>query len=182
MTTFLFHFIQLPAGSRAAGQRARMWAKGVLPGAIVLAQAVTLATVMIMGLDVPVPHVATFYAVCMAGSLTFLAVLMALIMVLGDAGKLVAIVLLVFQLGAAGGAYPIELTGGIFAAAHPFMPVTNLVHALRATLFGAYDGAWWRFVAAMGAFGWGAWLLALALGRHFWRFVPDEDYGTVLDL
>ncbi|MDB5101661.1 MAG: transcriptional regulator, MarR family, partial [Cyanobacteria bacterium RYN_339] len=167
MTTFVFHFIKLPESNRAVGQRARMWSKVVLPGVIVLAQAVTLATVLMLGLHVPVPHVVSFYAICMLGSVTFLVTLMALIMILGDAGKLVAIVLLVFQLGAAGGAYPVELTGGVFAKAHPYLPVSNMVDALRACLFGAYNGRWGYYVAAMLAFGWGAWLLAVALGRHF---------------
>jgi putative membrane protein len=182
MTTFVFHFIKLPEANRAVGQRARMWSKAALPGAIVLLQAITLATVLRLGMHVPVPHLASFYAICMLGSVTFLATLMALIMILGDAGKLVSIVLLVFQLGAAGGAYPVELTGGVFAKAHPYLPVSNMVDALRASLFGAYEGRWGYYVVAMLAFGWGAWLLALALGRHFWKFTPDDEYSTVLDL
>jgi putative membrane protein len=182
MTTFVFHFIKLPESNRAVGQRARMWSKVVLPGATVLLQAVTLASVLMWGLHVPVPHVATFYAICMLGSVTFLVTLMALIMILGDAGKLVSVILLVFQLGAAGGAYPVELTGGVFAKAHPYLPVSNMVDALRACLFGAYGGRWGYYVGAMLAFGWGAWLLAVALGRHFWKFTPDEQYSTVLDL
>lgn len=182
MTTFVFHFILLAESVRPVGQRARMLAKGVVPAVLVLLQAFVLTVILDVGMQLPVPNPLAFFAINAAGSLTFLAIVMALIMILGDAGKIVAVILLIFQLGAAGGAYPIQLAPPFFQWVHPLLPVTNLVKALRATLFGAYQGVWWKPAGELALAGLLAWWVTIALGRRRWKYTPDDQYSTVLDL
>lgn len=180
MTGFVFHFTVLPESSRETGQRARMLAKAAIPSALVLAQAIVLGAVMQFGLHIPVPHPASFYLILLVASWTYVNVVMALVMLIGDAGKLLAIVLLVFQLAAAGGPFPIELAPTFYQRVNPYLPIAQIVKALRANLFGAYDGGWGVFTLEMFLIGLAATALALALGRRQWRFVPDEAYGPII--
>ncbi|WP_164512082.1 YhgE/Pip family protein [Lacticaseibacillus daqingensis] len=46
---------------------------------------------------------------------------------IGKLGSLVAMILLPFQLGSAGGTYPIELSNAFFEAIHPFLPMSYVV-------------------------------------------------------
>ncbi|HEY9723767.1 MAG TPA: YhgE/Pip domain-containing protein [Oscillatoriaceae cyanobacterium] len=180
MTGFVFHFTVLPESSRDTGQRARMLAKAAIPTAIVIGQALVLGLVMQFGLHVPVPHPVSFYAILLAAAWTYLNIVMGLVMLVGDAGKLAAIVLLVFQLAAAGGPFPIELAPVFYQRVNPYLPIAQIVKALRADLFGAYGGHWGPFTLEMLLVGLAATLLALALGRRQWRFVPDEAYGPII--
>lgn len=53
---------------------------------------------------------------------------------LGDAGRIVAIALLVIQLSGSGGTYPMALSSALFRVIHPMLPMTWSVNLLRYTL------------------------------------------------
>lgn len=182
MTAFLFHFIVLPESMRPTRQRHRMLAKGMLPSLIVTGQAIALAGAVRWALHLSTPAVGAYYLILITGAWTFVSIVMALILLLGDAGKLLAVVLLVVQLAAAGGAFPVEVSPDFYQWIHPFMPLTNLIKAFRASQFGAYAGAWWPYELRMLLAGGSAAATALIIGRRRWKFVPDPDYGPALDL
>ncbi|HEY9856958.1 MAG TPA: YhgE/Pip domain-containing protein [Stenomitos sp.] len=182
MTAFLFHFIVLPESMRGTRQRHRMLAKGLLPSILVLGQATIMAVALRWGLHLKTPNVGAYYTLLLTGGLSFVSIVLALILLLGDAGKLTAVVLLVLQLAAAGGAFPVELAPAGFQWLHPYLPITNLIKAFRASQFGSYGGHWWTFELRMVLAGLIAALTALAIGRKRWKFVPDGDYGPALDL
>lgn len=52
----------------------------------------------------------------------------------GKLGSGIMLILMVLQLSASTGTYPIELSNGFFNAIHPWMPMTYSVHALRETI------------------------------------------------
>ncbi|WP_349549548.1 YhgE/Pip domain-containing protein [Leuconostoc pseudomesenteroides] len=52
----------------------------------------------------------------------------------GKLGSGIMLILMVLQLSASAGTYPIELSNGFFNAVHPWMPMTYSVHALRETI------------------------------------------------
>ena len=66
---------------------------------------------------------------------------------LGLVGSAIMLVLLIIQLGAAGGLYPVEVMPTFFQVVHPWMPMTYLVEGLRVTISGGPAGqlamAWW---------------------------------------
>ena len=64
-------------------------------------------------------------------SLVFIAIIQCLISLLGDAGRLLAIVLLILQLTACAGTFPLEVVPRFFKVLNPFMPFTYAVEALR---------------------------------------------------
>ena len=122
----------------------------------------------------------TFALTLAIASLSFLAIVFAMIKLLGDVGKVVAVLLLILQLSSAGALLPIELTNDFFQRISPFLPFTWVVRAFRATMFGAFEGDWlmpWSVVVAAGA-------LATAVGMFAgrWRIVDDAAYGPAIDV
>ena len=81
---------------------------------------------------------------------------------------------------AAGVLLPVELAGPAFQALHPWLPLTWVVRAFRASLFGAYDGAWasaWSVVLSVGIAA-----LGLAAGFGRWTLVSPQAYGPALEV
>jgi putative membrane protein len=171
----------LSHSASAAPQWARLCAKLVLPGAIVAAQATIISLALRLGMGVHMVHPWLFWLIALSGSLSFLIFVTTLITTLGDAGKLLAVLLLIFQLAAAGGAFPVEMSNPFWVAVHPYLPVTDIVKAFRAAMFGAYSGRWWLYALRMVGTAAGSFLLAWGLGRR-WKIVPDEAYGPAIDL
>lgn len=64
-------------------------------------------------------------------SLVFVAIVQCLILLLGDAGRLISIVFLILQLTGCGGTFPLEVVPKFFRIINPFMPFTYAVEALR---------------------------------------------------
>ena len=180
-TTFVFHYRMFPSSLKSTRQGARVLGKAVFPGLTLLIQALIIALSMRFVLGIPVPDWGGFLTVLLVGVFTFLCIFMALITLLGDAGRLVALILMVFQLGASGGSYPIELLPEAFQKVHNLLPITDMVKALRAVLFGSYDGDWRVYALRMMAVGGVSLLIALLFGRR-WRFMPNEQYGPAINI
>ncbi|MGJ9712992.1 YhgE/Pip domain-containing protein [Actinotignum sp. GS-2025d] len=75
-------------------------------------------------------------AICVTSSIVYIAINQALIALFGAPGRFIALLMIVIQLGAAGGIYPVETAPGFFQAVHPLLPVTHTVNALRAAIAG----------------------------------------------
>ncbi|WP_034386346.1 YhgE/Pip domain-containing protein [Deinococcus sp. YIM 77859] len=176
LTTFLFPYLLLPESGRNTSQLARVLRKLTVPAAYVVAQAlIVVLGVRLLGASFLHPGLVVLTAV--TGSLTFLGLILALNLLLGAAGRLLALVLLVLQLAASGGSYPVELSSPFFRAIHTFIPVTDVVNALRFAMFGAYEGQYGVFMARMllvGLVGVGVALLS----RSRWQFTPDEQFRS----
>ena len=115
------------------------------------------------------------FTICITSSIVYIAINQALIALFGAPGRFIALLMIVIQLGAAGGIYPVETAPGFFQAVHPLLPVTHTVNALRAAIaggpidIGTYAGAL------------GLWFAASVLATVFaaviknWR---DDHTGT----
>ena len=106
-------------------------------------------------------------------------VVMLFITVLGDAGRLLAVVLLIVQLAASGGIYPVELSARLFQEIHGYLPFTFLVRSFRATMFAAFGGRWVPPTLELVAFGVAAMVLTVLLAR--WLYVPRDAYGPAVE-
>lgn len=180
MTAYLFNLRILLASHAGAPRLARSLGKFGVPALVVLLQVLVCLLMVVFGLGVQVPNVGSFVLTMAVASLVFLAMVFALLRVFGEAGKLLAVLLLTLQLAAGGGVIPIELSGGFFQAVHGWLPFTWVVQAFRASLFGAFDGTWlqaWGMVLAGGAV---ALLLATLVGR--WKMVELPDYRPGIEV
>jgi len=179
-TGFLFHVRRLPASVAAAGRAARWLGKLAMPALLVLGQSLVMLVTIVPLMQVSPANLPTFALTLAIASLSFLAIVFAMIKLLGDVGKVVAVLLLILQLSSAGALLPIELTNDFFQRISPFLPFTWVVRAFRATMFGAFEGDWlmpWSVVVAAGA-------LATAVGMFAgrWRIVDDAAYGPAIDV
>ncbi|GGO34023.1 YhgE/Pip domain-containing protein [Deinococcus humi] len=178
LTTFIFPYSQLPRSGRGTSQFARMLRKAAVPAALVCLQAL-LVVWGVHALGVDFLHPAQVVVTALASSLTFLTLVLALIFLFGAAGRLIALVLLVLQLAASGGSYPVELAPSFFGAIHNFVPVTQSVNAFRHAMSGAFQGSYVTFMLI---------LLSIAvlsvgaglLGRRRWELVADQDFKPLI--
>lgn len=180
MTAFLFHFRRVPEAVLAEPRAAQVIGKLMVPGLVVLLQAAVMGLMLVSAFGVTIAHPGPFALVLGTASLTFLAIVFMLVRMLGDLGKVLAILLLIVQLGAAGALMPIQLTSEAFQVLHPALPFTWAVKAFRATLFDAFGGQWvepWAIVAAAGALALG---IGMLVGR--WRAVPADLWRPALDM
>ena len=100
-----------------------------------IAQAVILdiALQKLVGLSVANPIL--YYSFTILMSLTFMSLLQLLIQHLGNAGRYIAIILLILQLSSAAGTFPKETIPVFFQIINPFLPMTYSVLGLKDILF-----------------------------------------------
>ena len=180
IAAFLVNLRRLPTAARSFTPLARLSGKLALPALVVVLQAILVLVTVAYVLHIKVVQPAALACTVVSAALTFLLIVCALTRLLGDAGKALAMLFLAVQLSSSGGVLPVELSGTFFAAMSPWLPITWVVHGLKASLFGAFDGVWqtpWQQVALAGL---GAALVAMYLGR--WTFVNRKEVHPALDL
>ncbi|SFX31729.1 putative membrane protein [Thermoactinomyces sp. DSM 45891] len=97
-------------------------------------QAVITSLALTQGLGIKVELPIWLYVFTMLMGVTFIAINQMLVTYLGNVGRFMAIVILMFQLASSGGTYPIELSPDFIQMIHPFLPMSYTVHGLRAIL------------------------------------------------
>lgn len=180
MAAFLFHFRRLPADLVGAPHAATVAGRLVFPTLLVVGQALLMLAMLVGVLQLPVQRVLPVSATLLMASMLFLCLIFVLVHLFGDVGKLVAVLLLVVQMSAAGALLPVELTPPLFQAMHRWLPLSWVVQAFRASLFGAYDGAWANAWTAMVATGASALALAVVFGR--WQPMPAAAYRPTMEV
>ena len=177
---FVWPLRRLPGHDLQGPAHALVLGKLVLPATLAVAQALAVWAMLETALPVAMPGGWRLPATMVVASLVFLAILLALVRLLGEAGKAVALLLLITQIAAAGGTLPVALTTDLLRAIHPYLPFTWAIRALRAAMFGAFEGAWAPALGTLAVAGVVALLLATFVGR--WKHVPPEDYRPALDI
>ncbi|MDD2926879.1 YhgE/Pip domain-containing protein [Rhodoferax sp.] len=180
LAAFLIHMRTLARTAAKASAWAKMAGKMVIPSGIVLLQALLVWVVVVWLLNVRAVQVGALALTLCAAAITFLLIVFALTRALGDAGKALALVFLAVQLSSSGGILPVELSGGLFAQISPYLPITWVVRALKATLFGAFEGDWQHPLQLLALAGVVSACLACFVGR--WRYVRPSALRPALDL
>ena len=180
MIAFLVHLRRVPERLGGHPRLALAAGKLALPLGVVLLQSLAMLALLVGVLKVPLPQPGLLALTLATTSVAFLAIVWALVRLLGDLGKVVAVLLLIVQVSAAGALLPIELSDESFQALHPYLPLTWVVQAFRVCLFGAYDGQFWPpylLIAGTAAAG-----LALGALVGRWRTVPAAQWRPPLDI
>ena len=86
------------------------------------------------GLGYTVENMALYYGASILIGITFMSIIQFLIKNFGDIGKFLALIVLVLQLAAAGGTFPIETIDKGFQAISPYLPMTYSIKLLREIL------------------------------------------------
>lgn len=108
--------------------------------AIGMAQSTLLMVGLIVFVEIEPAHP---FLLILAGwiiSTVFTNIVYTLVVALSNAGKALAVVLLVLQISAAGGAYPLELLPQWFQNISPWLPATYAINLMRSAIAGIYAG------------------------------------------
>lgn len=101
--------------------------------------------------------------------LVFTLIIYTLVVTFGNAGKALAVLLLVIQISGSGGAYPLQVLPEWFQSISPFLPATHAVNAMRSAIAGIFQSDYWVSLGWLAAFAAPALLLGLVLRRPFIR-------------
>ena len=117
-------------------------------------------------LGIQCEHPVLFVLAGMMASFVFVSIIYALTASFGDVGKAIAVVLMVIQVAGSGGTFPVQmLPQGFFQAAYPWLPFVHSENAMRAAMFGVYNGDFWGELAMLAAYLVPALLLGLLLRK-----------------
>ena len=180
IAAFVVNLRSLPKQAQLYHPAAQWLGKLLLPGSFVVMQSLLILFTVFAVLGVNVVNPWALTCTILSAGLAFLCLITALTCFMGDAGKAMAMVLLALQMTSSGGVMPVELSGSFFATLSPWLPITWLAHGLKASLFGAYEGAWMVDWLQLCALGLGAAVLTMFFGR--WRYVSVRQLRPQLDL
>ena len=69
-------------------------------------------------------------------SFIFILIVYSLVSILGNVGKAVCVILLVFQIAGAGGTFPVEVMRKFYQVLQPYLPFTYAIGAMREAISG----------------------------------------------
>ncbi|WP_421384096.1 YhgE/Pip family protein [Bacillus salacetis] len=121
------------------------WFRGKLAVLIVfgIIQSLLADSILLLGLGIEVQSVPFFIAVSIAASLTFIALVQALVTILGDPGRFIAIIILILQLTTSAGTFPLELIPAPLQPISALLPMTYSVAAFKAVISsGDFEFMW----------------------------------------
>jgi putative membrane protein len=103
----------------------------ILIGAV---QGLITGVLLKLGLGFDVENLALYYFASILIGITFTSIIQFLIRNFGDIGKFVALIILVLQLAASGGTFPVETIDKGFQALNAYLPMTYSIKLLREIL------------------------------------------------
>lgn len=180
LCSFIWPLRRLPESEAPGRPLATAVGKLAMPAVLACTQAMIVWVMLETALPVPMPGGWRLVVTLLVASVAFLSILLALVRLLGETGKAVALLLLITQISAAGGTLPVALTTDFHRAIHPFLPFTWAIRALRAAMFGAFEGAWAPAIGVLALAGLAALACAAWVGR--WKRVPPHEYRPALDI
>ncbi|MDG4656725.1 YhgE/Pip domain-containing protein [Ectobacillus antri] len=151
---------------------------GILLGVGII-QALVADLILFVGLDIEVKSVPYFILFSILTSLTFIALVQFLVTAFSDAGRFMAIIVLILQLTTSAGTFPIELVPKALQVFNAWLPMTYSVSGFKAVISSGDFGFMWQNAAILGAY-----IGVMALGtivtltiihkRYFGRMVDTE--------
>ena len=101
---------------------------------LITISSLVLGMLLHMFLELDITNVPLYYLILVLTGNTFMGIIEFLIICLKDVGKFIALILLVLQLAASGGTFPIETVTKGFRWMNPLLPMTYTVNLLRESL------------------------------------------------
>jgi len=153
---FIIWMLMRPLPARALATPLAGWRvalAGYVPALVLgAAQVVVLIVVLRFAVGLEMPRIWGVLGFGLLVVAAFVALQQMFIALAGPAvGKVVIMAFLMLQLTTAGGLYPVETTGTVFRALHPWLPMTYSVQGLRELITGGVDERLWWSVGYLGA-------------------------------
>ena len=110
----------------------------------ILQACVTIGGCYLLGIQIVNPIL--FIASCILVSMIFMILIYSIISAIGTVGKAIGVILLVLQISATGGIYPIQIMHPFFKALYPYMPMTYGITLVREAQLGV---VWSNYIPAL---------------------------------
>ena len=125
------------------------------------------------------------YLVCFwVSGLVFQFIMYTLVASFGNVGKAISVLLLIVQVTSSNGSYPLQLLPDFATILSPLMPATYVISAMRAAMFGVYQGDFWVYISQLLVFIVPMAMLGLLLRRPFVkineRFVEKTERSKLI--
>ena len=120
--------------------------------AISLAQTTLLGLGNMFFLKVQVAEPLLFMLAFWISGLVFAFIIYTLVVAFGNLGKAIAVLLLIVQVTACNGSYPLQILPDFVQAISPWVPATYVVEALRAAMMGVYQADFWMAIGHLALF------------------------------
>jgi putative membrane protein len=146
-------------------------------------QAITVSFGNLFLLGIQCVHPVYYVLVCLVCSIVFSNIVYTLTLALGNIGKAIAIILMVMQLGGAGGIFPIQMSSPIFQAIYPWLPFAHSMEAMQSCIAGIYGTQLITSIGWLGVFLLGSLIIGLLLRRpilHLNDFIEEKLEETKL--
>ena len=90
------------------------------------------------------------YLLCYwVSGLVFAFIIYTLVVSFANFGKAISVFLLIVQVSGGGGSYPLQSLPEFVQVLSPYLPVTHAVNAMRAAMFGVYNGDFWTEIGIL---------------------------------
>lgn len=109
-----------------------------------LIQAAIIAAGDLYLLKVQCLHPVWFFAASLITSFVFISVEYTLCLTFNHIGRALCVLLVILQIPASSGTYPIEMTPRFFQLLHPLLPFSYSINAMRETIAGYYSHSYWK--------------------------------------
>ena len=110
----------------------------------ILQACITIGGCYLLGIQIVNPIL--FIASCILVSIIFMILIYSIISAIGTVGKAIGVILLVLQISATGGIYPIQIMHPFFRALYPYMPMTYGITLVREAQLGT---VWSNYIPAL---------------------------------
>jgi putative membrane protein len=180
IAVFLIRLRELPDYARNFSLWSQCFGKATIPAGVAMAQALLILLIIWFVMGITIKHPFLLACMLVIASFTFLGIVFFLIKTLGDVGKILAMLLLAFQVSASGGVMPVELSGSLYAQISPFLPMTWVIMGIKACMFDAFDGNWMNPMLLTILWGVAFYVASCFLGH--WNFVSRHHIGKTVDI
>ena len=107
------------------------------------AQSTVLAIGNMLFLGVQVENPLLYLLVYWIGGQVYAFIIYTLVVSFANLGKAISVILLIVQVAGGGGAYPLAILPQFFQDVSVWLPATHVINAMRAAMFGVYQGDFW---------------------------------------
>jgi len=152
------------------------WGKYLLFGLVAVLQGLVTALGNIFLLKVSMHDPFLFTLLSMFYSLIFSLIVYSLVATFKNLGKALGIILLLFQITASGGTFPIQVTPALFQAVHPFIPFTYAIGGFREALYGVNFDSLVTDILRLILFGAGFTVIGLFLRKQLHKVVGKVSH------
>lgn len=113
-------------------------------------QGLIVGVLLKLGLGFYVQNGVLYYSASIFLGMVFISIIQFLIRNFGDIGKFLALIILVLQLAASGGTFPVETIDKAFQVITPYLPMTYSIKLLKEILVPTATNFKWQYIGILG--------------------------------